>query len=152
MKKIFKTVGALAMICTLTFATACGGGGDDQSTVDPEGNTIVKIMFHVDESSAEGQAYKKRINAFNTAYRAQKIKASASYTARTAGAADYESKLTGMQNEGTLPDIITFDAPNCASYANSGLIYDISNIVPQDVQNDFLLGDRLSEEKREYSV
>lgn len=137
MKKLFKTFGVMAMASMLMLGSACGGGGTE-STVDKEGNTIIKIMFHVDEKSAEGQAYKKRIDAFNAAYKDQKIKASASYIARTAGAADYEQKLTGMQNEGSLPDIITFDAPNCASYAKSGLIYDISNIVPQDVQNDFI--------------
>ncbi|MBQ7370126.1 MAG: extracellular solute-binding protein [Clostridia bacterium] len=136
MKKFLKTVSVVAMASLLAFGSACGP--TDDSSTDKDGNTIVKIMFHVDEKSAEGQAYKKRIDAFNTAYKDQKIKASASYVARTAGAADYEQKLTGMQNEGSLPDIITFDAPNCASYANSDLIYDISDIVPQDVQNDFL--------------
>lgn len=125
------------MATTMLFASACGGGSEEP-TVDADGNTVVKIMFHVDEKSAEGKAYKKRIDAFNAAYKDQKIKASASYIARTAGAADYEQKLTGMQNEGNLPDIITFDAPNCASYAKSGLIYDISKLVPESVQEDFL--------------
>ena len=138
MRKFFKTVGVLTMASMLLMGSACGGGTGEEPAVDADGNTVIKIMFHVDEKSAEGQAYKKRIDAFNTAYKDKKIKASASYIARTAGAADYEQKLTGMQNEGSLPDIITFDAPNCASYAQSGLIYDISDIVPQDVQNDFL--------------
>ncbi|MBQ8395262.1 MAG: extracellular solute-binding protein [Clostridia bacterium] len=144
MKKLFKMMGLTAMASMLMFGVACsggsggaGGGGGD-ATVDKDGNTIIKIMFHVDQKSAEGQAYKKRIDAFNAEYKDKKIKASASYIARTAGAADYEQKLTGMQNEGSLPDIITFDAPNCASYAKSDLIYDISEIVPQEVQDDFL--------------
>ena len=138
MKKLFKTVSVVAMASMLIFGSACGGGNTGETPTDKDGNTIIKIMFHVDEKSAEGQAYKKRIDAFNAAYKDQKIKASASYVARTAGAADYEQKLVGMQNEGSLPDIITFDAPNCASYAKSGLIYDISDIVPADVQEDFL--------------
>lgn len=136
MGKFLKTASILAMVSMLALGSACGGGSE--SSVDSDGNTIVKIMFHVDAKSAEGQAYKKRIDAFNTAYKDQKIKASATYKARTAGAADYEEQLVGMQIEGTLPDIITFDAPNCASYASSGLIYDISDIVPQEIQEDFL--------------
>ena len=59
---------------------SCGGGtasGDDFSGNDfgndSENQTItnknLKIMFHVDAKSAEGQAYKKRIDAFNTAYK-----------------------------------------------------------------------------------
>lgn len=136
MRKFLKKVGVFAMASTMLLGTvACN---NDDSPVDKDGNTVIDIVFHVDASSAEGMAYKKRIDAFNDAYKSQKIKASASYIARTAGAADYEQKLLGDQLDGTLPDIITFDAPNCASYANSGLLYDISDIVPQDVQADFL--------------
>ena len=71
----------------LTSVMACGiaaCGGGDNGEVDSSGNTIVKIMFHVDEKSTEGQAYKKRIDAFNTAYKDKKIKASATYKARRA--------------------------------------------------------------------
>ena len=141
MKKFFKKLMTVGLASMLMMSVGCGGDGTTEGAggeVDTSGNTVVKIMFHVDAQSAEGKAYKQRIDAFNAAYKDQKIKASASYIARTAGAADYEQKLVGMQNEGSLPDIITFDAPNCASYAQSGLIYDISDIVPQDVQDDFL--------------
>ncbi len=139
MKKVFKTISILAVSAVMACGfAACGGGGGEDGDVDSSGNTIVKIMFHVDEKSTEGQAYKKRIDAFNTAYKDKKIKAAASYQARTTGAAGYETELLNKQIEGTLPDIITFDAPNCASYANSKLLYDISSLVPEDVQNDFL--------------
>ena len=88
MKKLFKAVSVMAMASMLMFGSACGGGSTGETPTDKDGNTIIKIMFHVDEKSAEGQAYKKRIDAFNAAYKDQKIKASASYVARTAGAAD----------------------------------------------------------------
>lgn len=138
MKKIFKTLSMIAVSAVLACGFAACKKGGNGGEVDGSGNTIVKIMFHVDEKSTEGQAYKKRIDAFNTAYKDKKIKASASYQARTTGAAGYETELLNKQIEGTLPDIITFDAPNCASYANSKLLYDISSLVPQDVQSDFL--------------
>lgn len=141
MKRVFRTISMLALSAFMACGfAACGGGGGggDEPEVDSAGNTIVKIMFHVDEKSTEGQAYKKRIDAFNTAYKDRKIKASASYQARTTGAASYETELLNKQVEGTLPDIITFDAPNCASYARSKLLYDISSLVPQEVQDDFL--------------
>ena len=137
MKKIFKAISVLAVSAVMACGFAACGGGESGDT-DSSGNTIVKIMFHVDEKSTEGQAYKKRIDAFNSAYKEKKIKASASYKARTTGAASYETELLNKQLEGTLPDIITFDAPNCASYANSNLLYDISSLVPADVQNDFI--------------
>ena len=138
MKKFIKvTLQLFLLVLTALTVISCGGGGEDNG-VDAEGNTIVKIMFHVNETSAEGQAYKKRIAAFNTAYKDKKIKASASYVARTTGASQYETDLMNRQQEGTLPDIITFDAPNCASYAKSKLLYKLDDLVSDDVLEDFI--------------
>lgn len=141
MKRIlnFLLVLTLAFVTCFSFA-ACESetqeseaGEVDQAT----GNTIVKILVHVDENSTEGKAYKKRIEAFNAAYKDKNIKASATYKARSAGANGYETDLLNAQVAGTLADIITFDAPNTASYAKSELLYDISSLVPQEIQNDF---------------
>ena len=143
MKKFFNRLLILALTGAMALTVAsCGGGktNDDNSAgeVDPTtGSTIVKVMFHVDVKSTEGQAYKKRIEAFNAAYKDRNIKASATYKARSAGAAGYETELLNNQVSGTLADIITFDAPNTASYAKSELLYDISSLVPDDVKNDF---------------
>ena len=101
------------------------------------GVQTVKIMFHVDKNSAEGKAYQKRIDAFNTKYK-NVYKASASYVARTTGASMYETDLMNKQQEGTLPDIITFDAPNCASYAKSKLLYSLDDLVPASELSDFI--------------
>lgn len=141
MKKQFKGILAITAALMLTLgATSCGSKNNDtdQGEMDTEGNTIVSIMFHVDSKSAEGRAYQKRVDAFNAAFKDEKVKASARYIARTTGATDYETQLGNMLNEGTLPDIITFDAPNCASYANAGLLYDITSTISEEVKNDFL--------------
>ena len=141
MKKFWKGFMTTAAALALTFgAAACRSGNDDtdQGEVDTDGNTIVSIMFHVDSKSAEGRAYQKRVDAFNAAYKDKKVKASARFIARTTGATDYETQLGNMLNEGTLPDIITFDAPNCASYANAGLLYDITSVIDDETKNDFL--------------
>lgn len=145
MKKIIKVMAACALAGVMaTGFAACGGGGGggEESTVDAKGNTIVKIMFHVDSKSAEGLAYKRRIDAFNAKYTAAdseiKIKASATFVARTGGASAYETSLSNMQREGTLPDIITFDAPKCAKYASEGLLYDITDLIPADEKADFI--------------
>lgn len=128
----------LCLALTSMLLTACGGRAGGEHETDSSGNKIVKIMFHVDEKSAEGKAYKKRIDAFNQAYKDQKIKASASFRARTTGGADYEKQLIALQMDGSLPDIITFDAPNCASYADAGLLYDITSYLTQEEKDDFL--------------
>lgn len=102
------------------------------------GAQTVKILFHVDSRSSEGMAYKRRVDAFNAAYSATGLKAAPTFRARTAGGADYEQQLVAMQMDHTLPDIITFDAPNCASYAESGILYDITDYLSSAEKGDFL--------------
>ena len=148
MKKLLTSFTSLILVLIMLFGmTACnlgdngdGGivddGGEDLPT-DSEGNSIIKIMFHVDKSSTEGQAYQKRINAFNAAYKDKGIKAQAIFKARSAGASGYETELLNNQLEGTLADIITFDAPNTAAYASSGLLYDITNRISAEEQDKF---------------
>lgn len=148
MKKLLTSFTSLILVLIMLFGmTACnlgdngdGGivddGGEDLPT-DSDGNSIIKIMFHVDKSSTEGQAYQKRINAFNAAYKDKGIKAQAIFKARSAGASGYETELLNNQLEGTLADIITFDAPNTAAYASSGLLYDISGLISQEEQDKF---------------
>lgn len=115
---------------------ACSSDSNSNE-VDSQGNTIVNIMFHVDAKSAEGVAYQKRVDSFNREYSEQKIKAVARFEARSAGSTDYATKLSAMKVEGTLPDIITFDAPNCASYAAANILRDISSDIPADTQSQF---------------
>lgn len=144
MKKLLISIISLMLSVIMLFGmTAClggdnsGNGGGEELPTDSEGNTIVKIMFHVDKSSTEGQAYQKRIDAFNAAYKEKGIKAQAIFKARSAGASGYETELLNNQLEGTLADIITFDAPNTAAYAKSGLLYDISTLISAEEQTKF---------------
>lgn len=153
MKNVLKNVLLLFVFCLSIFGLAScdrysdvetpddnqGDQNDDQTSDEPtpDGVQTVKIMFHVDKNSAEGKAYQKRIDAFNTKYKST-YKASASYVARTTGASMYETDLMNKQQEGTLPDIITFDAPNCASYAKSKLLYPLDDLVPQADIDDFI--------------
>ena len=144
MKRFLISIISIILLLALSLTmTACGGdnggGENDDFEIDENGNvvTIVKIMFHVDKKSTEGQAYQKRINAFNAEYKDKGIKAQAIFKARTTGASGYETELTNNKIEGTLADIITFDAPNTAAYANSGLLYDISSLIPAEDQEKF---------------
>ncbi|MBR0295240.1 MAG: extracellular solute-binding protein [Bacilli bacterium] len=118
---------------------------EEEETLPPEESTEedlpsakLTIRFHVDSQSTEGMAYKKVIDAFNKEYAKFKIKVTASYVARTAGDSAYERQLATDMQEGTLPDIITFDAPNCAAYANSGYLYDISSSFTENEKKAFI--------------
>ena len=151
MKKLLLSLTSLMLVIVMMFGiTACtpgsgsgnngdgtGDGGGEAPPTDSDGNTIVKIMFHVDKTSTEGQAYQKRINAFNAAYKDKGIKAQAIFKARSAGASGYETELQNNQLEGTLADIITFDAPNTAAYASADLLYDITDLIPAEDQEKF---------------
>ena len=140
MRKLLTSITSIMLVMMMLVGlVACGGGGADDENLptDAEGNTIVKILFHVDKSSTEGQAYQKRIDAFNAAYKDKKIKAQAVFKARSAGASGYETELLNNQLDGTLADIITFDAPNTAAYAKSELLYDITDLISADEQSKF---------------
>ena len=112
-------------------------GGDKEAETDKLGRKKIKIQFHVDSKTPEGIAYKKRVDAFNSQY-SDKYVVAATFKARSAGGTDYELQLMAQQMEGSLPDIITFDAPNCASYAESGLLYNLNSSLTQAERDDFL--------------
>ena len=97
----------------------------------------LRIRFHVDAQSTEGTAYRKLIDAFNKEYAKYEIRVTADYVARTAGDSAYERQLATDMLDGTLPDVITFDAPNCAAYANTGYLYDISDYLTQAEKNKY---------------
>ena len=109
-----------------------GGGGGQLEAAK------LKIRFHVDGKSTEGVAYKKLIDAFNKEYASYDIKVTADFVARTAGDSAYERQLATDILDGTLPDIITFDAPNCAAYANAGYLYDFTSELSQEEKDKFI--------------
>lgn len=137
MNKILKIL--CVLVCVAIVASGIPGWikGDSEADESVSGNTVVSVMFHVSTSSKEGQAYKKRIDAFNEAYKDRKIKAQATYIPRTSGSSANETALTTMKSEGTLPDIITFDSPKCSYYASKEILYNITNMV-SDIEDEFI--------------
>lgn len=118
------------LIATLFMIAGCAGGeagGDDEEGGSGSGTVTVKVRFHVDLKSAEGIAYQKLITDFNNKYLNEGIKATAVYKARKGSDAAYEQELAKDLMDGTLPDIFTFDAPNCAAYAKEGLLWDFTS-------------------------
>ena len=139
MKRFF--VGLLSLLLAAVFCfslTACKKDNGEPET-DESGNTIVKIMVHVAEQSAEGKAYKQVTDSFNVSdvAKSEKIKVRVEYKPRSNSATGYETELINMMNNGNLPDIITFDAPNTWSYADAGILKDITELVSQETQDDF---------------
>ena len=126
----------LAML-TLPFILAgCSflGGGDSEED-DPNteaGSKKLTIRFHVDEKSDEAKGYKKIIDAFNNDHAKEGIKVTPSFVARTGSNDAYNIQLSRDKLEGTLPDIITFDAPNCAAYAKNEYLYDITDLLTSE--------------------
>lgn len=125
----------LPLLMTTLLLTGCKTGG---SNADYSDNSKMKIRFHVDQKSAEGVAYKKLIDAFNKEYASKGMKVTPSFVARSAGDSNYEKQLNTDKLEGTLPDIITFDAPNCAAYAEAEYLYDISSFLSAEEKAKFI--------------
>ena len=127
----------LAVLMAFSFI-GCGGGGPEEE-VDADGNTIIDMMVHVAQQSAEGMAYNRITDAFNSsdAAKENKIRIRVDYSPRSTSATGYETELGNMLNNGTLPDIITFDAPNTWNYAENGILADITDLIAEDTQSDF---------------
>ena len=70
-------------------------------------STIIDMMVHVAQQSAEGMAYNRITDAFNSsdAAKENKIKIRVDYSPRSNSATGYETELGNMLNNGTLPDI-----------------------------------------------
>ena len=138
-KKVFQTTaaGRLAMVMSVSLF-GCSGD-NNEPVLDEDGNTIVQVMVHVAQQSAEGMAYNRITDSFNASDTAKenKIRVRVRYSPRSNSATGYETELIAMMNQGTLPDIITFDAPNTWSYASSGILEDITDLISEETQNDF---------------
>lgn len=132
-----KTLLALLMTATAVL-TGCGGGGDEGGGGESGGNVKLKIRFHVDSRDKEGIAYKTLVDNFNRDYASEGIKVTAQFVARTPGDSAYERELANEYEAGTLPDIITFDAPNCATYAYTGFLYDLTNLLSTDDKAQYI--------------
>ena len=128
----------LAVLMAFSFI-GCGGGNEAEEELDEEGNTIIDMMVHVAQQSAEGMAYNRITDAFNSsdAAKENKIKIRVDYSPRSTSATGYETELGNMLNNGTLPDIITFDAPNTWNYAENGILADITDLISEETQSDF---------------
>lgn len=136
MKQILKTIPLLMVTAVLAACNTTAGTNPADQEYTGGGGTI-KVRFHVDSKSAEAKAYQKVIDQFNKDYEGKDVKASATYVARTPGDSAYEKELSANLIAGTLPDIITFDAPNCAAYAKAGYLYDITDYMSK-VEADYL--------------
>ncbi len=140
-KRILVRAAMLLMsVCCALGCAACGGGSKElESRTDKYGNTLVTIMVHKDASTKEGKAYQKCVDDFNTAYKSKNIKAQITFVAQTSGVDQYEATITSLykQGGGKLYDIISFDAPKCAGYAKSDILYDMTDKLGNYV-NDFI--------------
>lgn len=142
-RKLAIKIAAFAMAAVSVFGFAACGGGSSRKEIDSRtdkyGNTLVTIMVHKDKSTKEGKAYQKCVDDFNAEYKSKKIQAQITFVAQTSGVDQYESTITTLyrQGEGKLYDIISFDAPKCAGYASSGILYDITTALG-DYVNDFI--------------
>ena len=126
------------LLLSALLLASCGGtsGGEGSGTHSepsdtPENQNLV-VLFHVDAGTPEGVAYKRRLDAFNKENAASGIRVTGKFVARTTGVSTYETELTNMKKQGTLPDIITFDAPMCVKYAMDRFLYDVSSFFSKE--------------------
>lgn len=134
----------LFLLTTLLLASCSTGGGNPDAGSNNSGNDFeggnqnLVVLFHVDAGTPEGVAYKRRLDAFNKENASSGIRVTGKFVARTTGVSTYETELTNMKKQGTLPDIITFDAPMCAKYAMDRFLFDVTSYFTSDELSSFV--------------
>ena len=103
MKKLLLSVLTIvfAAVMSLSFFGCAEAGSGSEPEVDESGNTIVKVMVHVAEQSAEGKAYKRVTDNFNSSDTAKEnsIRVRVEYKPRSTSATGYETELIAMMNQ-----------------------------------------------------
>ncbi len=138
-KILNKIIAATCAAVSLVPLAACGSTPNElESRVDEYGNKIVTIMFHKASGTPEATAYKEVIDAFVTAHN-NEIIVEAEYVNQSAGVNQYQTTLTQKYKDGggALYDIIAYDAPLCAGYAQSGMLYNSTELLG-DYVNEFV--------------
>ena len=124
----------------ITGLSGCAGKGAErgQSGGQKSGGQVKLSMWvHVADNTLEGKSYKMRADAFNKANEG-KCSVQVEFISRGGGGTGYEDKINAALTTNSLPDILTLDGPNTSAYADSGILVDLTNKIPQDSKNDFL--------------
>ncbi len=136
-KKVLCCLLAAAMAAGTSLAlVGCGGDGGAEDNAETK---TVKVWLHKSESEVEGQIFKSIQNNFND----EQFKTSSGRTVRMrieyyASADALATAISSERVGGTLPDIVAVDAPEIARYANSKILTDIKDYIPEEVLSDYV--------------
>ncbi len=122
MKKWKLGVAAIATVAALSL-TGCNNSQSGSSN-----NKNVTMWVHFSNTDPEGKALQKNINDFNKENK-HGYKAKVQYIPRSGSGGGYEDKINAALNSGSLPDVLTLDAPNTAAYAHSKIIQPIGKYI-----------------------
>ena len=123
MKKWKLGVAAIATVAALSL-TGCSNNSQSGSS----NNKNVTMWVHFSNTDPEGKALQKNINDFNKENK-HGYKAKVQYIPRSGSGGGYEDKINAALNSGSLPDVLTLDAPNTAAYAHSKIIQPIGKYI-----------------------
>lgn len=123
MKKWKLGVAAIATVAALSL-TGCSNNSQSGSS----NNKNVTMWVHISNTDPEGKALQKNINDFNKENK-HGYKAKVQYIPRSGSGGGYEDKINAALNSGSLPDVLTMDAPNTAAYAHSKIIQPIGKYI-----------------------
>ena len=123
MKKWKLGVAAIATVAALSL-TGCSNNSQSGSS----NNKNVTMWVHFSNTDPEGKALQKNINDFNKENK-HGYKAKVQYIPRSGSGGGYEDKINAALNSGSLPDVLTLDAPNTAAYAHSKIIQPIDKYI-----------------------
>lgn len=130
-KKLLSFVLAGTMGLTLT---GCGTKSDPTPGSIKgydQGEQYVSIWVHSIEDTPEGHVYRESVNAFNKKYNG-KYFADIEFIPRNDSGGGYSDKINASVMSGGLPDVLTVDGPNVASYAANKIIQPLAPLTKKE--------------------
>lgn len=92
-----------------------------------KGEQYISIWVHSIEDTPEGHVYRESVNAFNKKYNG-KYFADIEFIPRNDSGGGYSDKINASVMSGGLPDVLTVDGPNVASYASNKIIQPLAKL------------------------
>ena len=128
-----KSLLCLVMSMALLSLTGCGQSRPDPGDVegyDP-GEEYLSIWVHCIEDTNEGGCYRDAVNRFNEKFNG-KYFADIEFIPRNDSGGGYSDKINASVMSGDLPDVLTVDGPNIATYASNGIIQPLAPLTDEE--------------------
>ena len=127
MKKILST---LLILLLLSVVSLFANGSSEE-----EGK-VIEIWTQASADSREGQMFQTVVDQYNAEHVGE-FQVEIQNITRAGAGSGYIDKLNAALTSNNMPQIFTLDGPDVASYADSGVIQPLDNVIPKSFMDGF---------------